>query len=306
MNNIMVSDNIKIENMIYEIRGKKVMLDSDLAKLYNVETKRINEAVKNNIEKFPERYCFKLSDNESDNLLVEIFDQKIEKRGGKYKNPRVFTEQGVYMLATILKSKEATKITIAIMDAFVVMKKIINTSLIEQKYFNELTIKNTEDIKLLQESFDKLNTKESNNHIFYDGQIYDAYSLLIDILSKAKKEIIVIDNYAGKKLFDIIRNINVKVKIYTENIDNISKEKYEKQYSNIEIINTNIFHDRFVIIDNKVLYHSGASFKDLGKKCFAITKIVDNNILEELLDKLKKCYEEDYRLKWHIKNKCNK
>lgn len=287
MNNIVVNDNIKIENMIYEIRGKKVMLDSDLAKLYNVETKRINEAVKNNIEKFPERYCFKLSDNESDNLLVEIFDQKIEKRGGKYKNPRVFTEQGVYMLATILKSKEATKITIAIMDAFVVMKKIINTSLIEQKYFNELTIKNTEDIKLLQESFDKLNTKESNNHIFYEGQIYDAYSLLIDILSKAKKEIIIIDNYAGKKLFDIIRNINVKVKIYTENIDNISKEKYEKQYSNIEIINTNIFHDRFVIIDNKVLYHSGASFKDLGKKCFAITKIVDNNILEELLDKLK-------------------
>ena len=288
MNNIVVSNNIKIENMIYEIRGKKVMLDSDLAKLYNVETKRINEAVKNNIEKFPERYCFKLSDNESDNLLVEIFDQKIEKRGGKYKNPRVFTEQGVYMLATILKSKEATKITIAIMDAFIVMKKIINTSLIEQKYFNELTIKNTEDIKLLQESFDMLNTKESNNHIFYEGQIYDAYSLLIDILSKAKKEIIVIDNYAGKKLFDIIRNINVKVKIYTENIDNISKEKYEKQYSNIEIINTNIFHDRFIIIDNKVLYHSGASFKDLGKKCFAITKIVDNNILEKLLDKLEK------------------
>ena len=293
MNNIVVSNNIKIENMIYEIRGKKVMLDSDLAKLYNVETKRINEAVKNNIEKFPERYCFKLSDNESDNLLVEIFDQKIEKRGGKYKNPRVFTEQGVYMLATILKSKEATKITIAIMDAFIVMKKIINTSLIEQKYFNELTIKNTEDIKLLQESFDKLNTKESNNHIFYEGQIYDAYSLLIDILSKAKKEIIIIDNYAGKKLFDIIKNINVKVKIYTENIDNISKEKYEKQYSNIEIINTNIFHDRFIIIDNKMLYHSGASFKDLGKKCFAITKIVDNNILKELLNKLKKCYEED-------------
>ena len=293
MNKIVVSDNIKIENMIYEIRGKQVMLDSDLAKLYNVETKRINEAVKNNIEKFPERYCFKLSDSESNNLLVEIFDQKIEKRGGKYKNPRVFTEQGIYMLATILKSKIAASITIAIMDAFVVMKSIINTSLIEQKYFNELTIKNTEDIKLLQESFDKLNTKESNNHIFYEGQIYDAYSLLIDILSKAKKEIIIIDNYAGKKLFDIIRNINVKVKIYTENIDNISKEKYEKQYNNIEIITTNTFHDRFIIIDNRVLYHSGASFKDLGKKCFAITKIVDNNILEELLDKLKKCYEED-------------
>ena len=190
------------------------------------------------------------------------------------------------MLAGILKSEPAIEMSLRIVDIFITMKNYINTSLIEQKYFNKLTIKNTEDIKLLQESFDKLNTKESNNHIFYEGQIYDAYSLLIDILSKAKKEIIIIDNYAGKKLFDIIRNINVKVKIYTENIDNISKEKYEKQYSNIEIITTNIFHDRFIIIDNKSLYHSGASFKDLGKKCFAITKIVEDNILKELLDKL--------------------
>ena len=291
MNNIMVSDNIKIENMIYEIRGKQVMLDSDLATLYGCKngTKEINQAVKNNIEKFPERYCFRITEKEYSSLKSKV----LTSRGGSRKGHTVFTEQGVYMLATILKGKLATSITIAIMDAFVVMKNIINTSLIEQKYFNELTIKNTEDIKLLQESFDKLNTKESNNHIFYEGQIYDAYSLLIDILSKAKKEIIVIDNYAGKKLFDIIRDINVIVKIYTENIDDISKEKYEKQYSNIEIISTNIFHDRFIIIDNRVLYHSGASFKDLGKKCFAITKIVEDNILEELLDKLKKCYEED-------------
>ena len=285
MNKIVVSDDVKIENIIYEIRGKQVMLDSDLAMLYGVETKRINEAVKNNIEKFPERYCFKLSDNESNNLLVEIFDQKIEKRGGKYKNPRVFTEQGIYMLATILKSKVATKITIDIMDAFVVMKNMINTSLIEQRYINKLVLEHDSKIDLI---LGKLNTNEEINHIFYEGQIYDAYSLLIDILSKAKKEIIIIDNYAGKKLLDIIRNINVKVKIYTENIDNISKEKYEKQYSNIEIISTNIFHDRFIILDNKELYHSGASFKDLGKKCFAITKMEDNNILKELLNILKK------------------
>ena len=286
MNKIVVDDNIKIENMIYEIRGKQVMLDSDLATLYGCKngTKEINQAVKNNIEKFPERYCFRITEKEYSSLKSKV----LTSRGGSRKGHTVFTEQGVYMLATILKGKLATSITIAIMDAFVVMKNIINTSLIEQKYFNELTIKNTEDIKLLQESFDKLNTKESNNHIFYEGQIYDAYSLLIDILSKAKKEIIIIDNYAGKKLFDIIRDINVKVKIYTENIDNISKEKYEKQYSNIEIINTNTFHDRFIIIDNRVLYHSGASFKDLGKKCFAITKMEDNNILKELLDKLKK------------------
>ena len=286
MNNIVVSDNIKIENMIYEIRGKQVMLDSDLADLYGCKngTKEINQAVKNNIEKFPERYCFRITEKEYSSLKSKILTSK----GGSRKGHTVFTEQGVYMLATILKGKLATSITIAIMDAFVAMKSIINTSLIEQKYFNELTIKNTEDIKILQESFDKLNTKESNNHIFYEGQIYDAYSLLIDILSKAKKVIIIIDNYAGKKLFDIIKDINIKVKIYTENIDNISKEKYEKQYNNLEIINTNIFHDRFIIIDNRVLYHSGASFKDLGKKCFAITKMEDDNILKELLNKLKK------------------
>ena len=286
MNNIVVSDNIKIENMIYEIRGKQVMLDSDLADLYGCKngTKEINQAVKNNIEKFPERYCFRITEKEYSSLK----SKNLTSKGGSRKGHTVFTEQGVYMLATILKGKLATSITIAIMDAFVAMKSIINTSLIEQKYINSLVLEHDNEIKLLQESFDKLNIKENNNHIFYEGQIYDAYSLLIDILSKAKKEIIIIDNYAGKKLFDIIKNINVKVKIYTENIDNISKEKYEKQYNNIEIINTNIFHDRFIIIDNKLLYHSGASFKDLGKKCFAITKMEDDNILKELLNKLKK------------------
>ena len=288
MNKIVVSDNIKIENMIYEIRGKNVMLDSDLAMLFGYETKQLNRQVLRNINRFPENYCFQITDTEYISLRCQNGTLKNGRGEHRKYLPYVFTEYGITMLAGILKSELAIKMSLRIVDIFITMKNYINTSLIEQKYFNELTIKNTEDIKLLQESFDKLTPKESNNHIFYEGQIYDAYSLLIDILSKAKKEIIVIDNYAGKKLFDIIRNINVKVKIYTENIDNISKEKYEKQYSNIEIINTNIFHDRFIIIDNKVLYHSGASFKDLGKKCFVITKILDNNILEELLDKLEK------------------
>ena len=288
MNKIVVSDNIKIENMIYEIRGKNVMLDSDLAMLFGYETKQLNRQVLRNINRFPENYCFQITDTEYISLRCQNGTLKNGRGEHRKYLPYVFTEYGITMLAGILKSELAIKMSLRIVDIFITMKNYINTSLIEQKYFNELTIKNTEDIKLLQESFDKLNTKESNNHIFYEGQIYDAYSLLIDILSKARKEIIIIDNYAGKKLFDIIKNINVKVKIYTENIDNISKEKYEKQYNNLEIINTNIFHDRFIIIDNKVLYHSGASFKDLGKKCFAITKMEDNNILKELLNKLKK------------------
>ena len=286
MNKIVVSDNIKIENMIYEIRGKKVMLDSDLAMLFGYETKQLNRQVLRNINRFPENYCFQITDTEYISLRCQNGTLKNGRGEHRKYLPYVFTEYGITMLAGILKSELAIKMSLRIVDIFITMKNYINTSLIEQKYFNELTIKNTEDIKLLQESFDKLNIKESNNHIFYEGQIYDAYSLLIDILSKARKKIIIIDNYAGKKLFDIIKNINVKVKIYTENIDNISKEKYEKQYNNLEIINTNIFHDRFIIIDNKVLYHSGASFKDLGKKCFAITKMEDNNILKELLNKI--------------------
>ena len=294
MNEIIVKDNIKIENLIYEIRGKQVMLDSDLAMLYGCKngTKSLNLAVKRHINRFPERFMFQLTKEEYSSIYsrfqFETLNKNNQKQGLNIKYlPYVFTEQGVAMLSAILKTDVAEEISIKIMDAFVAMKKIINTSLIEQKYFNELTIKNTEDIKLLQESFNKLNMKESNNHIFYEGQIYDSYSLVIDILSKARKEIIIIDNYAGKKLFDIIKNIKVNIKVYTENIDNTAKEKYEKQYSNLSIFTTDIFNDRFIIIDNKILYHSGASFKDLGKKCFAMTKIDDTKIIKDLLERLK-------------------
>ena len=294
MNNVIVKNDVKIENMIYEIRGKHVMLDSDLARLYGCKngTKSLNLAVKRHINRFPERFMFQLTKEEYSSIYsrfqIETLNKNNQKQGLNIKYlPYVFTEQGVAMLSAILKTDVAEEISIKIMDAFVAMKKIINTSLIEQKYFNELTIKNTEDIKLLQESFNKLNTKESNNHIFYEGQIYDSYSLVIDILSKARKEIIIIDNYAGKKLFDIIKNIKVNIKVYTENIDNTARKKYEKQYSNLEIINTDIFHDRFIIIDNKILYRSGASFKDLGKKCFAMTKIDDTKIIKDLLERLK-------------------
>ena len=294
MNNVIVKNAVKIEDMIYEIRGKQVMLDSDLARLYGCKngTKSLNLAVKRHINRFPERFMFQLTKEEYSSIYsrfqFETLNKNNQKQGLNIKYlPYVFTEQGVAMLSAILKTDVAEEISIKIMDAFVAMKKIINTSLIEQKYFNELTIKNTEDIKLLQESFNKLNTKESNNHIFYEGQIYDSYSLLIDILSKARKEIIIIDNYAGRELFNIIKDIKVNIKVYTENIDNTAKEKYEKQYSNLSIFTTDIFHDRFIVIDNKILYHSGASFKDLGKKCFAITKIEDTKIIKDLLERLK-------------------
>jgi hypothetical protein len=190
------------------------------------------------------------------------------------------------MLATILKSPVATDTSIKIMDAFVVMRKYIATNLIEQKYINNQVMKNTEDIKLLQESFEKLEEKQETNHIFFDGQIYDAYSLLMDILGESKSEIIIIDNYAGKELLDIIKDIKVRIIIVSSNINDILKKKYESQYCNVEFINNNLFHDRFIIIDKESLYHCGASFKDLGKKCFAISKIEDKEYLKNLLNYL--------------------
>ena len=283
MNNIILSEKQKIENMIYEIRGKQVMLDSDLAKLYQIETKRINEAVKNNLEKFPERFSWVLSDYEEKDLRSK-FSTSNTKRGGRRYKTRVFTEQGVAMLATILKSKVATKVSIDIMDAFVLMKKYISSNLIEQQYINNLVLEHEEKLKLVENTFSSF--KEKNNHLFFKGQIYDAYSLLKDILSKSKNEIIIIDNYVDKNLLDVLSKTKMKVKIVTNKYNNQDYEKYKKQYQNVELIINNSFHDRFIIIDKKTLYHCGASFKDLGNKCFEISKIEDEDILDKLLKKL--------------------
>ena len=282
-----LKEDLSIEDMIYEIRGKQVMLDCDLAKLYNVETKRINEAVKNNPYKFPERFSFRLNEIEMENLWSKFSTAKISNMSRSY--PRVFTEQGIAMLSTILKSKVAVKTSIRIMDAFVKMRKYISANLIEQDNMKNMLIKHDNEIKLLQESFSKLEEKEKINHIFYEGQIYDAYSLLIDIFKEAKKEIIIIDNYADKSILDMITNLNVKVIIVTRKFNllkDIDIKKYNKQYQNLKVIYSDKFHDRFIILDKKVLYHSGASYKDLGNKCFAINKIKDDEYLENILIKI--------------------
>ena len=280
MNELIVKEDIKIENMIYEIRGKQVMLDSDLAKLYDVETKRINEAVKNNIEKFPERFCFRITENEFNDLKSKFSTSN--ERGGSRKGHSAFTEQGVAMLATILKSKVATQVSIAIMDAFVTMRKYISSNLLEQKYVNNMVFELDERVSLLEDTFSKFDT--FSNEIFFEGQIYDAYSLLLDIFNTSNKNIIIIDNYISKSLLDVLSKTNKKIPIYTKNIDNNLINKYNNQYHNVTIKINNSFHDRFIIIDNKVLYHCGASFKDLGKKCFAINKIDDKEILYSILN----------------------
>ena len=304
MNELIIKNNQKIEDLIYEIRGKQVMLDSDLANLYKCKngTKDINRAVKRNIERFPENFMFQLTDDEWKILRFQIGTTN-EKGGRRYK-PFVFTEQGVSMLSSVIHTDVAIKVSIVIIDAFVAMRKYISSNLIEQKYINNMVLKHEESINLLQESFEKLETKyiehdtkidlildkldnTVNNHIFFEGQIYDSYSLMVDILSKAKSEIIIIDNYAGKKLFDLLRDIKVPIKVYSKNFDIELVKKYNSQYSNISSFIHNGFHDRFIILDKSILYHCGSSFKDLGIKCFAINKVESNEILDNLLAKIK-------------------
>ena len=289
MNEIVEKDIISIEDAIYEIDGKEVMLDADLAKLYQVETKRINEAVKNNPNKFPTRFSWLLSIKETSNISRSKFSTLNVKQGSNIKyGARVFTEQGVYMLATILKSKVATEVSIRIMDAFVKMRHYINynKTLLPHRYLL-LEEKVDYNTKRIDELFDRFNPKViTKDSIFFQGDIYDAYSVLLEIFNIAKEEIILIDNYAGKEILDELRNIGKKIIIISANINDDLKNKYLKQYDNVTFIGNNSYHDRFIIVDRQRVFHSGASFKDLGKKCFAINEIENKKEIEKILENI--------------------
>ena len=286
MYEIMEKENIVIEDMIYNIRGVQVMLDKDVAKLYQVETKRLNEVIKRNIDRFPKEFCFKLTKEETEELSlrsqIATLNKNNNSRGNNIKYlPYVLTEQGIMMLSGLLKSDIAVKVNIQIINAFVYMRKYISKDL-----NNNILINHENRILKLEESFNRLNNNTKVNTVFYDGQIYDAYSLFMDILNKAKKEIIIIDNYAGKELLDILKNIKTNIVVVSSNIDDTLKKKYEMQYKNVTFINNNKFHDRFIIIDKDILYTCGSSFKDLGKKCFYIGLIEDRKILNNIISKL--------------------
>lgn len=279
----------KIENLVYEVRGVEVMIDSDLAMLYEVETKRINEAVKNNLDKFPERISWKLTKDEANNLRSQFATSSgVNNYGGRRYLPRVFTEQGIYMLATILKSSVATKVSIAIMDTFVRMRHYINYNkymlpnrmlLLEDKVDN-----NTKRINQLFDMFDpKEITKE---YLFFENQLFKSHYVLNKIFESAKEEIIIVDNYADKELLMYLSTLQKSIKIISKNMDDLLIAKYEKEFNNIEFIRKDIFHDRFIILDREKLFSCGSSFKDLGKKCFAINLMEDKIILNELLNKI--------------------
>jgi len=248
MNEIIEKEKILIEDMIYEVNGMEVMLDVDLAKLYQVETKRINEAVKNNPNKFPERFSWKLSIEETKNISrSKISTLKIQQGYNMKYGYRVFTEQGVYMLATILKSKVATEVYYINYNKNFLPYKFM---LLEKKV--------DENTKRINELFDKFDPEDIiKDYLFFEGDFYDSYSLLLDIFNNVKEEIIIIDNYAGKELLDILKKINKKIIIVSKNIDEILKKKYKSQYNNITFIYNNSFHDRFIILDRSELYSCG-------------------------------------------------
>lgn len=270
MNEVITKGEVEIGNLIYEIRGKQVMLDSDLAGLYECAngTKTINQAVKRHINRFPERFMFQLTEEESRNIWSQLGTKKRETRGGKYNKPFVFTERGVAMLATILRTEVAEEVSIKIMDAFVAMHKYISSNLIEQKYINNLVLEDHDKIKALETSFNKLEEKRKTNEIYFNGQIYDAYSKIQEIFKSATRKLIIVDAYADSTILDII--------------------KYNKQYHNLKVIYDNTFHDRYFVIDNNVIYHCGASINRIGYKTFSITLVGDEEMCSLLINKIDK------------------
>ena len=274
---------VDIRNLIYTIRGKQVMLDSDVAMLYHYETKNVNKAVKRNIDRFPEDFCFQLTKDEMDKMW---FQNGTTSKGenNKYRSekylPYAFTEQGIAMLSGVLKNDIAIEVSINIMRAFIEMRKFINTN--KNLFEKVINIENKMDKKFIEQDkkfdiiFDQLQLEENiKQRIFFDGQIYDAYSLIIDIIKRANKKILIIDNYIDDSVLKMLakKKKHVEVVILTSdktNIQNIDIQKFNKEYPILKVSKTNKFHDRFIVIDNREMYHLGASIKDLGKKCFAI------------------------------------
>ena len=288
-----------IKRRIFTIRGKQVMLDSDLAELYGYDVKRLNEQVRRNKERFPEDFMFQLTKVEV-NFVKSQFatsqrsDFFAGQEGGRRKLPNVFTEQGIYMLSTVLRGELAVKQNIFIMRAFREMRHFIANNAVLFDKISSVELRQLEYQKQTDQKFDQLfeyigEHTETHQKIFFDGQIYDAFSLLIELIQKAEQEIILIDGYVDVGTLNVLakKQPGVAVTIYTFSKTKLTAQDvtaFNAQYPKLEVKHTNIFHDRFLILDGKTVYHIGASLKDAGKKCFAVSLLQDAK--QELLRKL--------------------
>lgn len=308
MNEIISEEQIK--SKIYNIRGKEVMLDSDLAEIYGCinGTKTINQAMKRNKERFPVAFCFQLTEEEYNLIFSRSQFVTLNKSGNnrglniKYL-PYVYTEHGVTMLSSVLRSTNAVKVSVAIVRAFVSMRHFIldnkdifqnliniNNEMLEAK--REL-LTNKEKIieheNKLEQIFNSFNIIENKEYIFFDGQIYDSYSKIVEIMKKAKRKLVIIDSYADKSVLDIISKIKTSTILITKTLGLLNKidiKKYQKQYDNLKIIFSDIFHDRFIIIDDDIIYHLGASINHAGNKIFALNKLEDKELKKLLIERI--------------------
>lgn len=293
-----------IEKLIYVIRDKQVMVDSDLAMLYQVETGALNRAVKRNIKRFPEDFRFQLTVKEYENLKCQsgISSMNENGYGGRRTLPYVFTEQGISMLASVLHSEVAVNVSIGIMRAFVEMRRFIANNALLFERISNVELKQLEYQKQTDEKLEQIfeyisEHEEASQKVFFDGQIYDAFSLIVSLIQKAEKEITLIDGYVDVGTLNLLskKNENVSVTIYTQKRTRLTKtdtENFNAQYPTLEVKYTKVFHDRFLILDRETAYHVGASLKDAGKKCFGINLIQDAGIIKDILQRLELEMEE--------------
>lgn len=293
-----------IEKLIYVIRDKQVMIDSDLAMFYQVETGALNRAVKRNIKRFPDDFRFQLTVEEYENLKCQIGISSLNENGygGRRTLPYVFTEQGISMLASVLHSDIAINVSIGIMRAFVEMRRFIANNALLFERISNVELKQLEYQKQTDEKLEQIfeyisEHEEASQKIFFDGQIYDAFSLIVSLIQKAEKEITLIDGYVDVGTLNLLakKNEGVSVTVYTHQrtrLSNIDVANFNAQYPALEVKYTSVFHDRFLILDGKTAYHIGASLKDAGKKTFGITLINDESITKDILQRLELETEE--------------
>ena len=293
-----------IEKLIYVIRDKQVMIDSDLAMLYQVETGALNRAVKRNKKRFPDDFRFQLTVEEYENLKCQIGISSLNENGygGRRTLPYVFTEQGISMLASVLHSDIAINVSIGIMRAFVEMRRFIANNALLFEHISNVELKQLEYQKQTDEKLEQIfeyisEHEEASQKIFFDGQIYDAFSLIVSLIQKAEKEITLIDGYVDVGTLNLLakKNEGVSVTVYTHQrtrLSNIDVANFNAQYPALEVKYTSVFHDRFLILDGKTAYHIGASLKDAGKKTFGITLINDESITKDILQRLELETEE--------------
>ena len=282
-----------IKDKIYTIRGVQVMLDSDLAWLYHVETRRINESVRRNPKRFPAGFCFELTREEHESIVLKSQDATSNGRGGRRKLPKVFSEQGVAMLSSVLSSDFALEVSINIMNAFVSMRHYLADNAMVFQRLDRIELKQLETDDKVNQLFKQLEKPEPDKAvIFFKGQMWDATNCIEQILEQASSEIILIDSYVDRKTLDMLsrKKTGVSVLMFTSVYGNRITEKelndFNSQYPSLEVRMTDEFHDRFLILDRRQMYHIGASIKDAGKKAFEISTNEDLKLMECILGRL--------------------